>query len=95
MEEILLSLIKELPSTGLLVLFLWFVGKQFDTAMKLLKEHLDQLNALIKGCIEYSKKQDERFEVRFEEKFDNSARIKKIEDLIEKLTMDRSAKASR
>lgn len=51
MEDLLAGVIRDLPSTGILVLFVWFVSKQFTQALEMLKQHLDQLNSLIEQCI--------------------------------------------
>ncbi len=84
MEEIVANIVKELPSTGLLILFVWFVGKQFDLAMKLLTDHLNQLNGLIANCMESKKEAEESLERKLEERFEE--RFVRFEDKISRLS---------
>ena len=59
MEEIILNLLRDLPSTGLFVLFIFMINKQFRQALNMLTAHLDQLNGLIASCLK-SKDMDEK-----------------------------------
>ena len=77
MEAIVSDIVKELPSTGILILFVWFVGKQFDVALKLLADHLEQLNKLIESCMERKKNDEEMLKVRFDDDVE-----KKFDDLL-------------
>ena len=52
LDEVFGNLLRDLPSTGILVMFVWFVGKQFNLAIDMLKEHLTQLNRMIETCLE-------------------------------------------
>lgn len=51
MEEIIIAVVRDLPSTAILILFIWFVAKQFNSATQMLSSHLEQLNKLIETCI--------------------------------------------
>jgi hypothetical protein len=50
-EEITLHIIRDLPSTGMLILFFYFVARQFDSAIKLIDGHLRQQNELLRDCL--------------------------------------------
>jgi hypothetical protein len=57
MEDFTISIIRDLPSTALLIIFVWHVAKQFDSAIKLIDAHLRQQNELLRDCIK-SRKSD-------------------------------------
>lgn len=59
MEEVIVTIVRDLPSTAVLILFVSFVSKQFQQTTKLLADHLENLNKLIAKCIE-SKDLDEK-----------------------------------
>ena len=63
MEEALVVVMRELPSTGILALFLYMVFKQFDSSLRLIstefnhgvemmREHLQELNRMLAYCIQ-------------------------------------------
>ena len=51
MEDIVIAIIRDLPSTAVLVLFVWFTSKQFQQAIVLIGEHLKEINKLLESCI--------------------------------------------
>ncbi len=52
MNELILALAKDLPSTAVLLLFLWQTGKQFDRLVSALESHLAELSRLLGECID-------------------------------------------
>lgn len=81
MEDLATGILRDLPSTALLLIFIYYVSKQFDRALNLLSNHLDQLNALIRECIK-SKDLDEK-----EREIQNQ--ISKLETMITHFTEGR------
>ena len=51
MQEIILALAKDLPSTAILILFLYLTNRQFERLLTMLAGHLRQLNSLLEKCI--------------------------------------------
>lgn len=69
MEEIILSVVRDLPSTGILILFVWFTSKQFNKIVEMLGEHLAQINKIMEQCIRSKnvEEQEKRLEVKLHE----------------------------
>ena len=51
MEEIAVTIIRDLPSTAVLILFVWFTSKQFQQAIDLIGDHLKEINKLMEICM--------------------------------------------
>lgn len=51
MEELILTIVKDLPSTAVLILFVWFTSKQFNRAIDLIAQHLKDINRLLEQCL--------------------------------------------
>lgn len=59
MENIIIAIVKDLPSTAVLILFVWFTSKQFQQITTLLSEHLKDINKLLEQCLA-ERERDER-----------------------------------
>jgi urease accessory protein UreF len=59
MEEIIIAIVRDLPSTAVLILFVWFTSKQFHQITYLLSEHLKDINKLLEACLT-ERERDER-----------------------------------
>lgn len=51
MEDIVITVVRDLPSTAVLILFVWFTSKQFQQAIKLISEHLKEINKILELCM--------------------------------------------
>lgn len=51
MNELIIAIARDLPSTAVLLLFLWQTGKQFDRLTGALESHLAELSRLLGDCI--------------------------------------------
>ena len=51
MEDIIIAVVRDLPSTAVLILFVWFTSKQFSQITNLLSQHLKEINKLLEQCI--------------------------------------------
>lgn len=51
MNDILLAIARDLPSTAVLILFVYVVNKQFGQAIELIRQHLQDVNRLLERCI--------------------------------------------
>jgi hypothetical protein len=60
MEEILLRLTSELPTTGIFVFFLFYANKHITASIVMVENHLRSVNELLKACIEKQNISDER-----------------------------------
>lgn len=60
MNDLMLALAKDLPSTAVLLLFLWQTGKQFDRLTSALENHLAELSRLLGDCIKSDNSVTER-----------------------------------
>ena len=59
MEEIIIAIVRDLPSTAVLILFVWFTSQQFKQITNLLSEHLKDINKLLEQCLK-QREADER-----------------------------------
>lgn len=55
MNDVILAVAKDLPSTAVLILFVYVVNKQFSLAIELIRQHLADINKLLEKCIETDK----------------------------------------
>lgn len=51
MDELLVTLARDLPSTAVLILFLCLTNRQFGQLLDILESHLTQIHALLQKCI--------------------------------------------
>jgi len=51
MEEIAIAVIRDLPSTAVLILFVWITSKQFQQAIALISDHLKEINKILEICM--------------------------------------------
>ena len=51
MDELILALAKDLPSTAVLLLFVYVTSMQYREALTLLKEHLEDISNLLAECL--------------------------------------------
>lgn len=51
MEDVAIAVIRDLPSTAVLILFVWFTSKQFQQAITLISEHLKEINKILEICM--------------------------------------------
>ena len=47
----LIAIARDLPSTAVLILFVWVVNRQFTAAIDLLRQHLADVSKLLDRCI--------------------------------------------
>jgi len=63
MEELITKTIEVSTTTGILLLFVWFVGRQFTLSFDSFSKHLDKLTEMIADCI----KGKQEAEIKLEE----------------------------
>lgn len=85
MEEVIIAVIRDLPSTAILILFILFVSRQFRSATEMLSDHLHQLNQLIAKCMQT--KEIEEKERKIDRKLDRMAIMLARLEKLEKSTM--------
>ncbi len=51
MEEIIVQVVRDLPSTAVLILFVYMTNKQFRVAMAMMSEHLADINKILESCL--------------------------------------------
>lgn len=50
-ESLLTTIVRDLPSTTVLILFVWLTNKQFHRGMDMMGDHLKDLNVILEQCI--------------------------------------------
>lgn len=63
MEEIIVAVAKEVPTTAVLILFVYLVNAQFERAIDLITKHLSGVVSLIEICINSHNKDDSNVEL--------------------------------
>lgn len=51
MNDVLLAIARDLPSTAVLILFVYVTSMQYREALALLKEHLEDISNLLAECL--------------------------------------------
>lgn len=51
MNDVLLAIARDLPSTAVLILFVYVTSMQYREALTLLKEHLEDISNLLAECL--------------------------------------------
>lgn len=51
MNELLLAIARDLPSTAVLILFVYVTSSQYKEALALLRDHLKDISALLADCL--------------------------------------------
>lgn len=46
------AIARDLPSTAVLILFVWVVNRQFTAAIDLLRQHLSDVSKILERCID-------------------------------------------
>lgn len=52
MNELLLAIARDLPSTAVLILFVYVTSSQYKEALALLRDHLKDISALLEKCLD-------------------------------------------
>ena len=52
MEDVIIAVVRDLPSTAVLILFVWATNRQYQNAMELLSNHMNHINEILQSCIE-------------------------------------------
>lgn len=64
MEDIIIAVVRDLPSTAILILFVWFTSKQFSEITTLLSQHLKDIHKLLEQCLNVREVTDEQKEMK-------------------------------
>lgn len=51
MNDVLLAIARDLPSTAVLILFVYVTSMQYREALTLIKEHLEDISNLLAECL--------------------------------------------
>lgn len=76
MEELTVTLVRDLPGTAVLILFVWLTNKQFSKAVDMISDHLKEINAILEQCVKKANL-DERMK-------DVELKMFKVDDLMDR-----------